>query len=100
MAAFHFTAPLWIWQGNAAWVFVTVPAPISDEIEGRTSVLERRGFGSVRVKVTIGSSTWTTSVFPSKEESAYVLPVKKAVRAKEGLDVGKKAKVALELLDA
>ena len=96
----QFTAPLWIWKDNGSWVFVTVPPPISDEIEGRTSVLERRGFGSVRVKVTIGSSTWTTSVFPSKEEGAYVLPVKKAVRTKEGLAVGRKAKVVLELLDA
>lgn len=97
---FRFTAPLWLWQGNAAWHFLTVPAHISDEIEGRTSVLERRGFGSVRVKVTIGTSTWTTSVFPDKNEGAYVLPVKKAVRADEGLAVGKKAKVVLELLEA
>ena len=98
---FRFEAPLWLWaEGKASWHFVTVPPGISDEIEGRTSVLERRGFGSVRVKVTIGSSTWTTSVFPDKQREAYVLPVKKDVRTREGLDAGARAKVVLELLEA
>ena len=97
---FRFDAPLWLWKGDAAWHFLTVPPHISDEIEGRTSVLHRRGFGSVRVKVTIGTSTWTTSVFPSKEEAGYVLPVKKPVRIKEGLAADQMATVVLELLDA
>ena len=97
---FRFDAELWLWEGNAAWHFLTVPADVSDEIEGRTAIGERRGFGSVRVKVTIGSSTWTTSVFPDKKRAAYVLPVKKAVRTKEGLAAGGTAKVFLELLDA
>lgn len=96
---FRFEAPLWLWDENASWHFVTVPAHISDEIEGRTAVFERRGFGSVRVKVTIGSTTWTTSVFPDKKQEAYVLPVKKDVRTKEGLAVGTRAKVVLELLE-
>jgi hypothetical protein len=35
----------------------------------------RRGFGSVRVRATIGSSTRTTPIFPGSQ-SGYVLPVK------------------------
>ena len=97
---FRFDAELWLWTGDAAWHFVTVPADVSDEIEGRTAVGERRGFGSVRVRVTIGATTWSTSVFPDKQRAAYVLPVKKDVRAKEGLAAGDRTTVVLELLDA
>ena len=96
---FRFDAELWLWQGDGAWHFVTVPADVSDEIEGRTAVAERRGFGSVRVRVTIGATSWTTSVFPDKQREAYVLPVKKDVRKKEGLAAGNRATVVLELVD-
>jgi hypothetical protein len=53
----------------------------------------------VRVRVTIGSSTWSTSVFPDKQREAYVLPIKKAVRTKEGIAVGDVVTVAIELVD-
>ena len=97
---FPFEAELWLWEGDAAWHFVTVPPEISDEIEGRSSVLARRGFGSVRVRVTIGPSTWSTSVFPDKTRAAYVLPVKKDVRARAGVVAGDVVGVQLELLEA
>ena len=96
---FRFDAELWRWKGDGAWHFVTVPAEVSDEIEGRTSALERRGFGSVRVRVTIGASTWATSVFPDKTQEAYVLPVKKDVRTREGVAEGDRVTVQLDLLE-
>jgi hypothetical protein len=58
-----------------------------------------RGFGSVRVRATVGGTTWTTSVFPDSTRGAYVLPVKKAVRRAEGLDEGDPADVVLEVLE-
>jgi hypothetical protein len=45
--------------------------------------------------VTIGSSRWRTSIFPDKQRATYVLPVKKAVRAAEGLAHGVTADVEL-----
>jgi len=57
-----------------------------------------RGFGSVRVRATIGTSTWTTSIFPDSQ-AGYVLPVKRAVRVAEALDVGDVAMVTVELID-
>lgn len=94
----RFETELWRWDGNAAWHFLTVPDDVSDEIEEAAGPV-RRGFGSVRVRVTIGGSTWLTSVFPDKARQAYVLPVKEAVRRAEGLDAGDRASVALEVLD-
>ena len=91
---YRFDAEVWEWSSKASWYFVSLPEDTADEIEerhGRTAA----GFGSVRVEVTIGSSTWRTSVFPSKEEVTYVLPLKKAVRTAEGLGVGSVARVEL-----
>jgi hypothetical protein len=96
--AYRFSAELWLHQGEAAWHFVTVPTDVSDDIEART-VDQRRGFGSARVRVTVGDTTWQTSVFPDKQRQAYVLPVKKDVRATEGVEAGDVVVMILELLD-
>jgi hypothetical protein len=58
-----------------------------------------RGFGSLRVRVTVGGSTWTTSIFPDSVRGSYVLPIKRAVRQAENLDVGDVANVTVELID-
>ena len=100
-----FKAELWIWDARRAdsWTFVSLPAKASDEIrdEIRANAGEpRRGFGSVRVRVRVGRSTWTTSIFPDSASGTYALPIKRAVREAEGLVVGDTAAVTVELLDA
>jgi hypothetical protein len=82
----RFDAELWLWDGDAAWHFVTLPEDVSDEVEDEAG--ERRGFGSVPVEVTLGSSTWRTSVFPDSKRGAFLLPVKKQVRTREQVEVG------------
>lgn len=96
---YQFTAPLWIWQGDgpASWHFITVPPDIADDIEQESEGM-RGGFGSVKVNVTVGSTTWSTSLFPSKTEESYLLPVKKSVRVNEELDDGDDVTVSLELV--
>ena len=98
-AVFRFDAEIWLHDGDAAWHFLTVPKEVSDEIRQRSEG-PRRGFGSVRVRVTIGESVWSTSVFPDATRDAYVLPVKKEVRRAEGLAAGVRTAVVLELLEA
>jgi Domain of unknown function (DUF1905) len=96
-----FDAELWQWDARRgdSWVFVSLPREISGEIRERDAG-PRRGFGSVRVRATIGESTWTTSIFPDGARGSYVLPVKRAVRKAEELDVGDVAAVTVELIDA
>lgn len=96
---FDFDAELWIWDARRAdsWTFVTVPAEASEEIRDLTAG-PRRGFGAVRVRVTIGGSTWSTSIFPDSTRGAYVLPVKRAVRRAEDLEEGDVAHVTIELI--
>ena len=95
-----FDAELWHWDARRgdSWVFVSLPGEISEEIRDRDPG-PRRGFGSVRVRATIGESTWATSIFPDGARGCYVLPVKRAVRKAEELEVGDIAVVTVELID-
>ena len=97
MSRFQFSAPLWQYPGEGSWYFVTVPEEISDDIADLTAG-SRKGFGSVRVTATIGSTTWQTSVFPSKS-GTYLLPVKKPVRTAEHLTEGVPVETQLQLAD-
>lgn len=96
-----FDAELWIWDARRAdsWTFVSLPQDLSDEIRDLAGDTPRRGFGSVRVRVTIGGSRWQTSIFPDAAKGCYVLPVKRAVREAEALDTGDVATVTLQLVD-
>jgi len=103
-----FSGELWPWTGKvdpdtgestgkgASWVFVTVPEDDSEDIRDASPL--KAGFGSVRVAVQIGETRWKTSVFPDSESGCYVLPIKKAVRTAEDLDLGDVAQVDLELI--
>jgi Domain of unknown function (DUF1905) len=95
---YRFSAPLWRWKGESPWHFVTLPFDQADEIDERTAHVQR-GFGSVKVRVTVGSSTWSTSLFPATAEESYILPVKAAVRKAEGLVEGGMVDVTIELVD-
>ena len=92
---FRFEAPLWLHVAEGAWHFVTLPEGVSDEIEEQATG-SRRGFGSVPVQVTIGGTTWRTSIFPDTKAGAYVLPVKKAVRQAERITAGDVVEVTVE----
>jgi hypothetical protein len=95
-----FDAELWKWDARRtdSWIFVSLPADASEEIRDLAGG-SRRGFGSVRVRVTIGGSTWTTSIFPDSENGTYALPIKRPVRTAEALDIGDIATVTVELID-
>lgn len=97
---YEFDAELWLWQSRTdSWTFVSLPTDVADEVLDRVAGYTR-GFGSVRVEVTIGGTAWRTSLFPDKGRGTYVLPVKKAVRRAESLDAGDSVRVGITLLDA
>ena len=95
-----FDAELWLWAARRldSWTFVSLPGEASEEIRELTAG-QPRGFGSVRVRVTVGASVWTTSIFPDRGRGAYVLPVKRAVRKAEALDAGDTVRFSVELID-
>ncbi len=94
----QFSAPLWIYQGQGAWHFITLPKQTAKDIKALI-IGPRRGWGSVRVQVTIGSTTWKTSIFPYKELESLNITLKLAVRKAEGLAPNKKVRVTLVVLE-
>jgi hypothetical protein len=96
-----FEAELWIWDARRSdsWTFVSLPTDASVEIRELVERMSPRGFGSVRVRVTIGASTWLTSIFPDTTRGTYTLPIKKAIRRTEALSAGDVATVTVETLD-
>ena len=82
-------AELWIYPSEvAAWHFVTIPKKIGKELKTKYGA-QKRGWGSLPVEVTIGKTTWKTSVFPDKRVESYIMPIKEVVRRTEGLVAGK-----------
>lgn len=95
-ASFQFSATVWQWMARRdAWFFVSVPEAISDEIAARSEGLTG-GFNSVPVTVTIGRTSWRTSIFPGGD-GRYSLPLKKSVRRAEGIEHDGVVEVAIEL---
>lgn len=96
--ALPFRAKLWIFETSAApWFLVTLPKELGARIRFESAGL-KAGFGSVRVQVTVGDTTWKTSVFPDKKSGSYVLPVKAEVRNNENLKPDKMVVGSLKLL--
>jgi len=91
------TGPLWLWSGGqASWHFLTVPEEQAAEIRAH-GLVQRGGFGSVRVAASIGDVSWRTSVFPQKS-GGYILPVKASVRREAGIAAGDQVSFELEIL--
>jgi hypothetical protein len=92
------TGPLKMWRNDEGRVhFMSVPETLSGEIRAH-AMLVRRGFGSVRVEVTLDDIVWRTSVFPSKSTGGYFLPVKMDVCRRAGVAAGDEVTVTLDLL--
>ena len=95
---FEFTAPLWRYPGEGGWHFVSLPPEIGNDIADVTAGI-RAGFGSVRVAVTVGTTSWRTSIFPDSKTRTYLLPVKKEVRDAEKLETGDEVWVQVQIVD-
>ena len=92
------TGTLKMWSNDEGRMhFMSVPAELSGEIKAHALMI-RRGFGSVRVEVTLDAVTWRTSAFPMKSTGGYFLPVKMDVCRRAGIAEGDQVTVELELL--
>ena len=88
----EFSGEVWFWRGPSPYHFVTVPDEESAALQA-TSALVTYGWGMIPVEVRIGSTRWTTSLFP--KDGGYVVPLKDLVRNGEGIDVGDTVTVCL-----
>jgi len=92
-----FKSEVWLYPGMAGWHLIGVPKKESVEIKENFKQVAR-GWGSLPVMVTIGQTTWKTSIFPDNKTSTYLLPLKMQVRKKEGIFNKDKVKVKIEIV--
>lgn len=94
MKTFHIEGKVWRYQGESPWHFVYVPQKVSQQIRD----MKRAGKnGLVRIKATVGKTSWTTSLFPTKD-GPYLIAVKMEVRRAEKIADGDKVKISFTLL--
>lgn len=80
---FEMKGKVWLYPGeSASWHFVTLPVKESALIKERYGSFSR-GWGSLPVAVSLGTTAWQTSIFPDKHSGGYILPLKASVRIKE-----------------
>ena len=93
----RFDAELWEYQPTqVTWVFVTLPTEAADDLRFMTHSLPKVGFGTIKVRVTLGSDQWLTSVFPDKSSGSFLLPIKAPIRKKQDLVVGDRCTLVLQ----
>jgi hypothetical protein len=74
-----------LWPGaQGAWHFAYVDKKHAAQIKKDFGV-NARGFGSLRVRVTLGKAVWETSIFPDSRSGTYLLPLKASVRRTAGV---------------
>jgi hypothetical protein len=104
---YNIRANVWMYHGlttpssnavtmKGSWYFITIPKKQSAIIK-KTFGESARGWGSLRVKATIGKTNWNTSIFPDKKLEAYLLPIKAEVRKKEEIRDGDNVHLVLEI---
>ena len=93
---FKIKSEVWLYPGMAGWHFLSVPKKQSEEIKKMFGAM-KRGWGSLPVVVTIGKTSWKTSIFPDKKAGGYLLPLKADVRKKEKISAGDKITFSLEI---
>ena len=79
---FKVRSKVFLYPGMAGWHFIGLPKKQSEEIKERFGATAR-GWGSLPVQVTLGKTSWKTSIFPDKKSGTYLLPLKADVRSKE-----------------
>lgn len=90
----EFTGDLTYWRGPSPYHFIIVPDKESTLLHD-ASELVTYGWGMIPAAIKIGSTEWTTSLFP--RDGGYVVPVKQWVRKIEGLELGDTVSVRLSL---
>lgn len=90
----EFSGEIIHWRGPSPFYFVTVPEEGSAAIEA-VAPLVTYGWGVIPVKARIGTTDFTTSLFPQGD--MYLVPVKAAVRTAENIQLGDEVTVWLGL---
>ncbi|MCW3838207.1 DUF1905 domain-containing protein [Sphingomonas canadensis] len=99
----RFDTELWRWTpdppAKGSWHFVTISGDAADAVRAlgfeRRALGGARGFGAVRLRVSVEGVAFETSAFPQSGGDGYLLPVKAEVRKRAGAAEGDVVTVAI-----
>jgi hypothetical protein len=94
MLKFEISGTVIEWRGPAPFYFLPTPVEVTEEIELYKRELTY-GWGVIPAKVTIGTTTVTTSLIP--RNGSFFIPLKDAVRKPNGISLGDSINLVLEL---
>lgn len=97
MKKFTVSGKVWRYPGLGGWHFVYVNKTISQKIKDAVRNKKKVGFQFIRVRAQIGKTSWTTTLFSTKD-GPYLLAIKADVRKKESIDDGDKVNATCTLL--
>lgn len=95
---FKFIGRVQIYPVPAGWHFMVIPKETAEDINFFFAHVIR-GWRSLPVIVTIGKTTWKTSIFTDTKLDTFLLPLKAEIRKKEELKEGDNIKISLEITD-
>jgi hypothetical protein len=94
MPKFDISGTVIEWRGPAPFYFLPTPIEVTEEIELYKRELTY-GWGVIPAKVTIGTTTVTTSLIP--RDGSFYIPLKVALRMPNQVSAGDRVKLVLEL---
>lgn len=92
----NFEGPVVYWRGPSPFYFVPLPEQVLDDLTPVANELTY-GWGCIPATVTIGDTTFTTSMIP--KDGGFLVPVKVAVRRAEGIEEGDMVAARLQVGD-
>ncbi|MDR0482974.1 MAG: DUF1905 domain-containing protein [Cellulomonadaceae bacterium] len=81
-------------HGRGTYTWITADEETADLLEAIP--VPRIGFQAIKVRATVGTTSWDTSVFPSN--GSYLLLISKKLRAAETLETGDAVTVHLDVV--
>lgn len=92
---FVIKSEVWRWPGLGGWYFVYVDRKLNEKIKNLGT---RYGSGFIKIKATLGKTSWDTALFPYKKENVFLISIKSSVRKKEIVEIGDILKIKFELV--
>ncbi len=90
---FTIHARLWRWPGDMPWHFINIDKEASAHLRDAFPKASM-----IKVTASIDNTSWRTSLFRNNRDNSYLLPIKKDIRRKEGLQDGDEIKVDILIL--
>jgi hypothetical protein len=86
---------VWWWRGPSPYHFVTVSDDDADQLKAISAQVSY-GWGMIPVEGAVGDTAFTTSLWP--KNGSFVVPLKDAVRAAEGIELGDVVTIELRVV--